>query len=398
MEIKTEERAVQGESITTTTTSSTTTTNTSPGTGAPSDYVIEGMTLYEMYRKERHPITDESTTSIPIRILNKDLTCPICLNIIHNTLTVMQCLHRFCNACILKSLRMGKKECPTCRIACSSRRNLRPDPNFDGLIKVLYPNLEKYEQQEETMIQQINNEYVAKVVAASVEEGMKRQKKQSKKRDKLWSPSEGIVNRERRERKKEKDPKTKKQKTDHSIATNVQTLSPAAPPRVPPPLPPAEVNIAVAPHPQEATLSTLVRPFLRIPAAAAVKHVVRFLALKFPNVDPSSIKVVLGQGISDAVKFAKGEKPEDNGGLVVQVDDFKSLQPLSEDIALPVLREMWNRRDEILLLYYTDNGSGANNGTSSNHNNNHNSISNNNNNNGVHHDNNNDNHNEDKIM
>ncbi len=51
---------------------------------------------------------------------------------------------------------MGKKECPTCRIPCSSRRNLRPDPNFDALIKVLYPDLEKYEQQEETRVQQVD--------------------------------------------------------------------------------------------------------------------------------------------------------------------------------------------------------------------------------------------------
>jgi len=361
MDIKSEDKT-QVTSTSATSAPSSTTTSSSTSTIANNDYVIEGLTLYEMYRKERRPINDESTITMPIRILNKDLTCPICLNIIHNTLTVMQCLHRFCNACILKSLRMGKKECPTCRIPCSSKRNLRPDPNFDGLIKVLYPNLEKYEQQEENMLQQINNEYVAKVVAASVEEGMKRQKKQAKRRDKPWAP-ETVVSREKRDKKKEKESKPKKQKTEHSHATNVPT-SEATPLRVPVLLPPAEVNIAVAPHPQEKTLTSLVRPFLRIPAAAAVKHVVRFLALKFPNVDQSTIKVVLGQGINDAVKFAKGEKPEESG-ITVQVEDLKSLHPLSEDIALPVLREMWNRRDEILLLYFTIGESNAkhNNGT-----------------------------------
>ena len=55
--------------------------------------------------------------------------------------TTIECLHRFCAACIEKSLRLGLKECPTCRERCPSRRFLRPDPNFDALIAVIYPDL-----------------------------------------------------------------------------------------------------------------------------------------------------------------------------------------------------------------------------------------------------------------
>jgi hypothetical protein len=66
--------------------------------------------------------------------LNDDLSCPICLGVIRKAVTTIECLHRFCTECIEKSLRLGQKECPTCRERCPSRRFLRPDPNFDALI------------------------------------------------------------------------------------------------------------------------------------------------------------------------------------------------------------------------------------------------------------------------
>jgi E3 ubiquitin-protein ligase RNF1/2 len=60
----------------------------------------------------------------------------------------MECLHRFCRACIDKSMRLGNNECPACRAHCASRRSLRDDPNFDNLVAALYPNLDQYEEEE----------------------------------------------------------------------------------------------------------------------------------------------------------------------------------------------------------------------------------------------------------
>lgn len=80
--------------------------------------------------------------------IRKDVHCPICLGIIKKTRTVMECLHRFCRECIDKSMRMGNNECPACRTHCASRRSLRDDPNYDALIATLYPDIEKYEQEE----------------------------------------------------------------------------------------------------------------------------------------------------------------------------------------------------------------------------------------------------------
>ncbi|KAH9743921.1 putative E3 ubiquitin-protein ligase RING1a [Citrus sinensis] len=80
--------------------------------------------------------------------IRKDVQCPICLGIIKKTRTVMECLHRFCRECIDKSMRLGNNECPACRTHCASRRSLRDDPNYDALISALYPDIDKYEEEE----------------------------------------------------------------------------------------------------------------------------------------------------------------------------------------------------------------------------------------------------------
>ncbi|XP_065873744.1 putative E3 ubiquitin-protein ligase RING1a [Euphorbia lathyris] len=80
--------------------------------------------------------------------IRKDVQCPICLGIIKKTRTVMECLHRFCRECIDKSMRLGNNECPACRTHCASRRSLRDDPNYDALIAAIYPDIDKYEEEE----------------------------------------------------------------------------------------------------------------------------------------------------------------------------------------------------------------------------------------------------------
>lgn len=56
-------------------------------------------------------------------------------------------------------------------------RYLRPDPNFDGLIATIYPNLEEYEAKEDSLIQEINKNAMnqTKTLVQNVEEGKRRQ-------------------------------------------------------------------------------------------------------------------------------------------------------------------------------------------------------------------------------
>lgn len=95
------------------------------------------LTSYEMDRKPQK-ITMDSDIAVSPRSLHRELMCPICLDILNQTMTTRECLHRFCSACINKALRSGNKECPTCRKKLTSRRCLRADPNFDQLIAKIY--------------------------------------------------------------------------------------------------------------------------------------------------------------------------------------------------------------------------------------------------------------------
>ncbi|CAA3013489.1 Putative E3 ubiquitin-protein ligase RING1a [Olea europaea subsp. europaea] len=90
---------------------------------------------------------DEFIT-VKLAEIRKEVQCPICLGIIRKTRTVMECLHRFCRECIDKSMRLGNNECPACRTHCASRRSLRDDPNYDALIASLYPDIDKYEEED----------------------------------------------------------------------------------------------------------------------------------------------------------------------------------------------------------------------------------------------------------
>uniref|UniRef100_A0A7S4UPT0 RING-type domain-containing protein n=2 Tax=Guillardia theta TaxID=55529 RepID=A0A7S4UPT0_GUITH len=128
-----------------------------------------------VYPPGRPPVPNDCTSisKIPARILNAELTCPICLSIVRSTHTFMECLHRFCQECIEKYLRLGQKECPKCRVKVSSRRALRADPQFDKLIQAFYPDIDAYEEKEEEFISKVNAE--SHTIAAAVEEGLRRQ-------------------------------------------------------------------------------------------------------------------------------------------------------------------------------------------------------------------------------
>ncbi|XP_022764097.1 putative E3 ubiquitin-protein ligase RING1a [Durio zibethinus] len=53
-------------------------------------------------------------------------------------------------ALFLQGMRLGNNECPACCTHCASRRSrsLRDDPNYDALITALYPDIDKYEEEE----------------------------------------------------------------------------------------------------------------------------------------------------------------------------------------------------------------------------------------------------------
>eukprot|EP00937_MAST-01D_sp_MAST-1D-sp2_P002455 g2455.t1 len=117
---------------------------------------ISGLTLFEEHRAPRAVVDKGRTVPVAIGTLNRELICPICLEVLRDTKVVKHCLHRFCSECIERCLRLGNSECPTCRTPLSSRRELRNDENLDKLVATLHPDLDEYEEKQQCEIEEIN--------------------------------------------------------------------------------------------------------------------------------------------------------------------------------------------------------------------------------------------------
>jgi hypothetical protein len=102
------------------------------------------LTSFERSVKKRPLVPGRDRVEINLAVVANELKCPICLDILNQTVAVNPCLHRFCNECIemhLRQLVNAKKqhECPSCRAPITSRRVLRRDTNFDEIILKLLP-------------------------------------------------------------------------------------------------------------------------------------------------------------------------------------------------------------------------------------------------------------------
>ena len=131
------------------------------------------LSLYELHRTPQEAITDNTEIAVSPRSLHSELMCPICLDMLKNTMTTKECLHRFCQECIITALRSGNKECPTCRKKLVSKRSLRPDPNFDALISKIYPSRDEYEAHQERVLAKLKSAHSNNSFIGSIEEGLK---------------------------------------------------------------------------------------------------------------------------------------------------------------------------------------------------------------------------------
>uniref|UniRef100_A0A3B3QR84 RING-type E3 ubiquitin transferase n=1 Tax=Paramormyrops kingsleyae TaxID=1676925 RepID=A0A3B3QR84_9TELE len=118
-------------------------------------------------------IMDSTEIAVSPRSLHSELMCPICLDMLKNTMTTKECLHRFCSECIVTALRSGNKECPTCRKKLVSKRSLRPDPNFDALISKIYPSRDEYEAHQDRVLERLSRLHNKQALSSSIEEGLK---------------------------------------------------------------------------------------------------------------------------------------------------------------------------------------------------------------------------------
>merc|ERR1712071_522487 len=112
-------------------------------------------------------------------VLTDLLTCPICLDVLENTMVTKNCLHRFCSECITTALRRGNQECPTCRKKLVSRRCLRPDPNFDSLINKLFPKRKENCEREQLELQTLVSRHAENLHKTAASRGVLQESSES---------------------------------------------------------------------------------------------------------------------------------------------------------------------------------------------------------------------------
>eukprot|EP00058_Branchiostoma_floridae_P004124 XP_002589612.1 hypothetical protein BRAFLDRAFT_122927 [Branchiostoma floridae] len=265
------------------------------------------LSLYELHRTPQEAITDTTEIAVSPRSLHSELMCPICLDMLKNTMTTKECLHRFCQDCIITALRSGNKECPTCRKKLVSKRSLRPDPNFDALISKIYPSRDEYEAHQERVLARLNKHHNQQALSSSIEEGLKLQalNRAQRVRKHLEEPSGGDLGQPRKRPKTGSDESGAEQESHnsaldscHQVFKSISTgdiIVNSAVDSEPgtangergenfcdPPEPLNEVELVFKPHPnnhEDSEHGSQTR-YIKTTANATVDHLSRYLAMR----------------------------------------------------------------------------------------------------------------------
>jgi len=68
--------------------------------------------------------------------LLQTLRCAVCLEVLERAVAA-PCMHRFCQECVEKWLRVGRHDCPECKLHVQTRRAFKRDTRMDVLIQSL---------------------------------------------------------------------------------------------------------------------------------------------------------------------------------------------------------------------------------------------------------------------
>ncbi|XP_015258957.1 PREDICTED: E3 ubiquitin-protein ligase RING1 isoform X4 [Cyprinodon variegatus] len=310
------------------------------------------LSLYELHRSPQEAIVDGTEVAVSPRSLHSELMCPICLDMLKNTMTTKECLHRFCSDCIVTALRSGNKECPTCRKKLVSRRSLRRDSNFDALISKIYPSRDEYEAHQRTVLERLNRLHNKEALSSSIEEGLRQQaryrnhrvKKPTQESDNTTF-SGGEDNGDSRshlshdsapsntphpmgQTPPEAGPSRKRQRaSDDGSGPEADSGSPTPPLRRHKEGPVSEIELVFRPHPQlvNATDYNQTR-YVKTTANATVDHLSKYLALRIALEERQTDGQIENRG-----KEEGGDKTEEGGsGGASRSGEGSSLSNISE--------------------------------------------------------------------
>ena len=77
--------------------------------------------------------------------LREELTCPVCMDLLQNAVSLVPCQHIFCEACILPVLRQQQSKCPVCRATTEMLCQARLARNAASLVAPERPDEVQYQ-------------------------------------------------------------------------------------------------------------------------------------------------------------------------------------------------------------------------------------------------------------
>ena len=90
----------------------------------------------ELELEYEEDVTQQVRVSGTVGGLLHFLHCAVCLQVLERTV-VAPCMHRFCQECVEKWLRVGRHDCPECKFHTHTRRAFKRDVRIDSLIQKL---------------------------------------------------------------------------------------------------------------------------------------------------------------------------------------------------------------------------------------------------------------------
>jgi E3 ubiquitin-protein ligase RNF1/2 len=241
------------------------------------------LSLYELHRKPRQVVKGRWQCQSSMHQVLDAFRCIICWSTMKKPKAVRECMHRFCDECITTALRMGKNECPFCRVFVPSKRNLAVDESLEILIdNVLGPDLrtlesteleddtndnttdrdggDDNEEEEEGISSSVHMRKAKRILNYAERPHKRRNADESTKAAAFSSFSDQKVESEEGSEEDDDDEEEEEEEEDSS--------------------PPYLVEFTLAPVLNEKRLTPLDRPYIRISGDATIGTLIKFLQAK----------------------------------------------------------------------------------------------------------------------
>ncbi|KAA0149635.1 hypothetical protein FNF29_05847 [Cafeteria roenbergensis] len=113
-------------------------------------------------------VSSDKEVKVDTLELARRLRCDLCNGLFRDPVTLPECMHSFCHVCVLRKMRASgsidqpRPECPVCGVLSASGRMLYVrDPLLEGLVRKLFPDIVKADEEEGAMMEAASQDAAA---------------------------------------------------------------------------------------------------------------------------------------------------------------------------------------------------------------------------------------------